>query len=62
MKAYLVVTGILFAVIAFAHLLRTIVEVERLKTDPWFVMQGPGLGFVAAFLSIWAWRLLLRSR
>lgn len=62
MKGYLITTGILFAIVAFAHLLRTVVEVDRLTTDPWFVFQGPVLGIIAAMLSIWAWRLLLRSR
>ena len=58
MKAYLLITGLLFALIATAHLLRTIAEWSRLTVDPWFLLQGPGLGLVAGGLTFWAWRLL----
>jgi len=57
MKAYLITTGILFALLALAHLLRTIVEWSRLATDPWFILVGPGIGVAAAALCFWAWRL-----
>jgi hypothetical protein len=60
-KAYLVVTAILFGLLALAHLLRTIAEWSRLATDPWFILQGPGIGIVAAALCFWAWRLLRQS-
>ena len=59
-KAYLVVTGLLFGLLAFAHLLLTILEWPRLA-DPWFVLQGPGIGVAAATLCFWAWRLLRAS-
>ena len=63
MKAYLVTTGALFGLLALAHVLRTVGEWTRLRTDPWFLLEGPGIGLVAAALSFWAWRLLrLRSR
>ena len=58
MKAYLITTGTLFALIALAHLARTIAERTRLVAEPWFYLEGPGLGVVAAALSVWAWRLL----
>lgn len=61
MKAYLITTGTLFALIALAHLLRTIVEWSRLTNDPWFFLEGPGLGVVAGALCLWAWRLLRLS-
>ena len=60
MKAYLITTGTLFGLIALAHVLRTIVEWSRLAEDPWFYLEGPGLGAVAAVLSLWGWRLLWR--
>jgi hypothetical protein len=60
-KAYLITTGFLFGLIAAAHVLRTIAEWSRLGSDPWFYLEGPGLGVVAAALSFWAWRLLWRS-
>jgi hypothetical protein len=60
-KAYLITTGVLFGLIAVAHLLRTVAEWSRLAADAWFYLEGPGLGLVAAALSVWAWRLLWRS-
>ena len=62
MKAYLITTGMLFALLTLAHLLRTLAEWPRLAADPWFVLQGPGIGVVAAALCFWAFRLLWISR
>jgi hypothetical protein len=56
MKAYLIATGSLFALIAAAHVFHTIVEWHHI-TDVGFILQGPGLGLAAAALSFWAWRL-----
>jgi hypothetical protein len=58
MKAYLLTTGALFALLAVAHLARTIVEWQRLATDPWFILVGPGIGILAGAICFWAWRLL----
>jgi hypothetical protein len=58
MKAYLFTTGGLFAVLALAHLARTIAESSRLTTDPGFIIEGPGIGIIAAAIAVWAWRLL----
>ena len=58
MKPYIVTTGALFAFLAIAHLLRTIAEWSRLGTDPWFILEGPGIGVLAAAVAIWAWRVL----
>ncbi len=58
MKAYLMTTAILFGLLALAHLLRTIAEWSRLAVEPWFILQGPGIGVIAAALCYWAWRLL----
>ena len=57
MKTYLATTGSLFAFLALAHLARTVGEWSRLRADPWFIVQGPGIGLVAAALCLWAWRL-----
>lgn len=57
MKSYVVTTGAIFALLAFVHLLRTIAEWSRLDADPWFVLEGPGIGVVAAAVAIWAWRV-----
>ena len=56
-RAYLATTGFLFALLAVAHLLRTIAESSRLTTDPWFLLEGPGIGILAGAICIWAWRL-----
>jgi hypothetical protein len=61
MKPYLMTTGSIFALLAAAHVLRTIAEWSRLGTDPWFILEGPGIGLVAAALCIWALRLLRLS-
>jgi len=61
MKAYLITTGTIFAFLASAHFVRTIAEWSRLAADPWFILEGPGIGAVAAALCLWAWRLF-RSR
>jgi hypothetical protein len=58
MKAYLITTGSLFALLAVAHLLRTIAEWQRLAAEPWFLLQGPGIGVLAVALALWAFRLL----
>jgi hypothetical protein len=58
MKAYLFTTGALFAILAVAHLARTITESSRLTTDPGFILEGPGIGIIAAGIAVWAWRLL----
>lgn len=62
MKAYLLTTGGLFAVLALAHVARTIAEASRLNTDPGFIVEGPGIGILAAAIAVWAWRLLRRAR
>jgi len=61
MKAYLITTGAIFALLALAHVLRTIAEWPRLATDPWFALEVPGIGILAAALCFWAWRLLRRT-
>lgn len=62
MKPYLVTTGTLFGLVAVAHAARTVAEWSRLATDPWFFLEGPGLGVLAGALSVWAWRLRGRVR
>jgi len=60
-KTYLLTTGAIFGLLAFAHLLRTIAERSRLGSDPWFWLEGPGIGVLAAAIFIWAWRLLRKE-
>lgn len=53
MKAYVVTTGVVFGLIALAHVWRMIQERWRPAHDPFFVV----LTLVAAALAIWAWRV-----
>jgi len=62
MKAYLIVTGTIFGLIAVLHVLRTITERHLLNTDPWHFSGMAFFGVVAAALSAWAWRLLILRR
>jgi hypothetical protein len=59
-KRYTLITGILFGLLAIAHLWRTIVEWGGAGTDPWFILI-PGIGVIAGALSIWACRLYRRA-
>lgn len=60
MKAYLITTGSLFALLGLVHLVLTIVERSRLSSDPGFLIQGPGIGVLAFALCLWAVSLLRR--
>jgi hypothetical protein len=59
-KRYTLITGILFGLLAIAHLWRTIGEWGGAGTDPWFILI-PGIGVIAAALSVWAFRLYRRA-
>lgn len=61
MRAYLATTAVIFGLLALAHVLRTIAESSRLTTDPGFLVEGPGIGLVAALLCAWAIALLRRT-
>ncbi len=50
-------TGIVFGLLAAAHIWRGAVEGMHLAGDPFFV----GVTIAAAALSVWAWRLLRTS-
>jgi hypothetical protein len=54
MKAYVSTTGVLFALIVVAHVLRVADEGLQLATNPGYLL----LTGVAAAMAIWAWRLL----
>ena len=57
MKAFLIVTGTVFGLIAIAHIARISVE-PQMAGEPWFWL----LTIVAAALSAWAWRLVWIAR
>ena len=54
MKAYLITTGTVFALVTAAHIWRAISEAGATTRDPWFIL----LTVLTAGLSVWAWRLL----
>ncbi len=57
MRAYVMTTGVLFGLIAVAHVWRVFEEGAGLATDPVFIL----LTVAAAVLSLWAWRLIRLS-
>jgi len=61
MKAYLVVSGVLFGLVGIAHLLRLFVERDQLP-DPWFLAHNVALIVIGVGLAVWALQLLRRQR
>lgn len=57
MKAYLITTGAIFALLTLAHIWRIVAEEPHLARDPWFIL----ITLVAAALCFWAWRLFRLS-
>ena len=58
MKAYLLTSGAIFALITAAHIWRVLAESSALARDPWFIL----ITVFAAGLSVWAFRLLQLSK
>ena len=58
MRAYLITTGVLFLLVAAAHVWRVVAESRALASDPWFVL----LTVLSAAMSVWAFRLLRSVR
>jgi hypothetical protein len=54
MRAYLAITGLLFALVAILHVWRLIAEWSGFDDGFWFVSVT---AILAACLSYWAWRL-----
>ena len=54
MKAYVLTTGIIFALLALVHVWRLVAEGTHLLTNVWWV----GITLCAVALAVWAWRLL----
>jgi hypothetical protein len=57
MRAYVITTGILFAVLVAVHALRAIEEGPQLLKEPPFILTT----LAAAVLFVWAMSLLRRS-
>ena len=62
MKAYLLITGSLFALLAADHLVVLIRRLHSLASDPWFVLGVAAIFAGAAALAAWAWRLFVALR
>jgi hypothetical protein len=58
MKAYIMTTGVIFALLALAHLLRIIVEGPHLARSPFFII----ITVVAGGLCLWAGLLIFSIR
>ena len=58
MKAYVIATGVVFALLTLAHIWRAIDEGPHLAMNPWFIL----VTVAPAVLCLWAFRLVLRSR
>lgn len=57
MRAYVMTTGVIFALLVMAHIWRASVE-SHLATDPFFILTTT----MAALLASWAGRLAWRLR
>jgi len=60
MKAYIGITGAVFAIVTLLHLTRSVELWHRFSTDPWEVLSYTVLTLIAAALAVWAWRLFQR--
>ncbi len=58
MRAYVLVTGIVFGLVVIAHILRAVAEGPALAASPWFLLATA----VAAGLAGWAFRLVASPR
>ena len=58
MKAYVMTTGVVFALLTLAHLLRIIMEWPHVVREPVFLL----ITIAAGGLCLWAWRVLRLSK
>jgi hypothetical protein len=56
MRAYIITTGAIFALVVAAHIWRAVAEGPELLRNPLYVVSTT----LAAALSVWAWRVLKR--
>lgn len=57
MKAYLLTSGTLFALLAAVHLFIVVEHWRAGPGDPWYVIAPAVLLVISASLTAWAWRL-----
>ena len=58
MKSYVITTGVVFGLIALAHVWRIIEEGQHLVKEPLFMLTTA----LAAGLSLWAWRVVRQAQ
>jgi hypothetical protein len=58
MKAYVITTGIVFALLALVHVARVVAEGWHVARDPFFTL----ITAASAGLSLWAFRLAITKR
>jgi hypothetical protein len=56
MKAYVITTGVIFALITVAHIVRLALESTRVLTEPVFVL----FTILSAAIAVWAFTILRR--
>lgn len=57
MKLYVTTTGVVFGLLALAHVWRMLAESPALARDPWYLL----ITAAAAALAVWAWRLVRQA-
>jgi hypothetical protein len=57
MKAYVIITGVVFGLLTLAHVWRIIEEGPRVL-NPWWIL----ITVAAAAICLWAWRLVWLSK
>ena len=57
MKAYLIITGAIFGLLALLHFWMAFDERQKLTTDPGQFAAMVMLGVLCGGLAVWAWRL-----
>jgi hypothetical protein len=57
-KAYVITTGIVFALLTIAHLARMVMEEGHFSTDPFYL----GITAATAALAVWAFYVVRRDR
>ena len=58
MRSYVVTTGVVFGLLAVAHVARVVAEGSRLATEPFFILTT----LASVGLCVWAFRLLATNR
>jgi hypothetical protein len=58
MKAYVMTTGVMFALIVAVHVWRAVEEGSHLATDPGYI----AITGLAAGMAFWAWRVVRTMR